>query len=108
MPDQKRVVNPWIFLASLAIVVLLAIVISRNNVSVDSKPIDAQSAANAPEDAMLKTSDNPLVATNYGAALPSEPIGAPVLGTLVPEPASLAMLGLLTVITRRRRHLHRA
>jgi thiol-disulfide isomerase/thioredoxin len=68
MHDQKRVVKPWVFLASLAIVIAVAFLISRNTISVASKPIDISSAASAPEEPMLKQSDNPLVATNYGAA----------------------------------------
>src|SRR5690349_11600345 len=68
MQDQKRVVKPWIFLASLTIVMVLAFVIVRNDIPAAGNLIDGPLAANALEGPLSKTSDNPLVATNYGAA----------------------------------------
>jgi autotransporter-associated beta strand protein len=59
-------------------------------------------------DGVVNTGDFTALAQNFNAILPATPPPAPALGSLVPEPTSLAMLGLLTVITRRRHQLSRA
>ena len=48
------------------------------------------------------------VATNFGAApIPSAPLGGLALAALVPEPASLAMIGIAgtALLARRRRRI---
>ena len=55
-------------------------------------------------DGVTDTSDFMMLANNFGLTLaaPAQ-LPAPVLGSLVPEPASLAMLALAPVLIRRRR-----
>ena len=52
-------------------------------------------------DGVVNTTDFMALATNFGATIGTAP--APVLGTLVPEPTSLAALALLGLVGRRRR-----
>src|SRR5581483_5309577 len=60
-------------------------------------------------DGTVNTSDFTLMAANFGSAngIASALPGTPVLGSLVPEPASIAMLGTVLLALRRRRHMGR-